>query len=311
MTVGASRQTGRRARVAGRWGPRGPLDASTGEPRPGYDAMIARIQTGRAEGEKIRRRVPSLRPPLSPAPRAGGRDRRHRGRPRRVYGGHDLYSADGRTHARGYGRIRLRRGAEKKSECSRLCCTCTAPLLSRHCLAVETLLGGGTVSAVAREWGRRGLRPPQYMIGPPLNRWKRNSVTSVLKNPRIAGWALKVEGERAELTACEVRGEWEPIVPDDQCAVVALLNDSTAPSWTSGGRGASSSRPATGSGCSGTRAVPVRQHRPGCDQTRPGSTSTAATRETRGRLVLPADVRLRDAEAIWRVINALAGEGRE
>ena len=51
------------------------------------------------------------------------------------------------------------------------------------------------------------------MIGPPpLNCWKRNSVTSVLKNPRIAGWSVyrgahKVEGERAELTAGEVRGE--------------------------------------------------------------------------------------------------------
>ena len=54
--------------------------------------------------------------------------------------------------------------------------------------AADALLGGSTVSAVTREWARRGLRPPQAPFGP-LTRdaWKRNSVTTILRNPALAG----------------------------------------------------------------------------------------------------------------------------
>ena len=54
--------------------------------------------------------------------------------------------------------------------------------------AADALLGGSTVSAVTREWAARGLRPPQAPFGP-LTRdaWKRNSVTTILRNPAIAG----------------------------------------------------------------------------------------------------------------------------
>ena len=54
--------------------------------------------------------------------------------------------------------------------------------------AADALLGGSTVSAVTREWARRGLRPPQAPFGP-LTRdaWKRNSVTTILRNPAWPG----------------------------------------------------------------------------------------------------------------------------
>jgi DNA invertase Pin-like site-specific DNA recombinase len=54
--------------------------------------------------------------------------------------------------------------------------------------AADALLGGSTVAAVAREWDRRGLRPPQAPFGPlPEHPWKRNSVTTILRNPATAG----------------------------------------------------------------------------------------------------------------------------
>src|SRR5690349_14217356 len=47
--------------------------------------------------------------------------------------------------------------------------------------AADCLLGGGTVSALAREWSARGLRPPQAPFGPlPEVPWKRNSVTVIM-----------------------------------------------------------------------------------------------------------------------------------
>ena len=94
--------------------------------------------------------------------------------------------------------------------------------------AASALLGGATVSAVMREWNRRGLRSPQAPFGPlPEHPWSRNSVTTVLRNPRIAALSLMParNGERHGEEAGP--GKWEPILPEEQWrAVNALLTAS-------------------------------------------------------------------------------------
>ena len=86
--------------------------------------------------------------------------------------------------------------------------------------AADCLLGGGTVSAVAREWSSRGLRPPQAPIGPlPEVPWKRNSVTAIMRNPAIAG----IRTYHGDVVA---KGNWAPILPRETWeAVRALLAD--------------------------------------------------------------------------------------
>ena len=92
--------------------------------------------------------------------------------------------------------------------------------------AAGALLGGASVSAVMREWNRRGLRSPQAPFGPlPEHPWSRNSVTTVLRNPRIAALSPMParDGERHGEIA-EKRGEWEQIISEEQWrAVNALL----------------------------------------------------------------------------------------
>jgi site-specific DNA recombinase len=86
--------------------------------------------------------------------------------------------------------------------------------------AADCLLGGGTVSAVAREWSARGLRPPQAPFGPLVrDSWKRNSVTVIMSNPAIAG----IRTYHGEVVA---EGDWAPVLPRETWeAVRALLAD--------------------------------------------------------------------------------------
>jgi site-specific DNA recombinase len=86
--------------------------------------------------------------------------------------------------------------------------------------AADCLLGGGTVSAVAREWSARGLRPPQAPTGPlPQVPWTRGSVTTIMRNPAIAGIRTYHGDEVA-------KGDWAPILPRETWeAVRALLAD--------------------------------------------------------------------------------------
>lgn len=80
--------------------------------------------------------------------------------------------------------------------------------------AADALLGGATVAAVTREWERRGLVTVQ--TGRPFT---RQSVTTILRNPRIAG--LAVYG--GEIMG---RGEQDEILPEHTWrAVDALLAD--------------------------------------------------------------------------------------
>jgi site-specific DNA recombinase len=81
--------------------------------------------------------------------------------------------------------------------------------------AADALLGGSTVSAVMREWARRGLQPPQNHGRP----WTRNSVGTIMRNPALAGI-------RTYLGETVAEGNWTPILPRETWeAVRALLDD--------------------------------------------------------------------------------------
>ncbi|HEY1002854.1 MAG TPA: recombinase family protein [Streptosporangiaceae bacterium] len=80
--------------------------------------------------------------------------------------------------------------------------------------AADALLGGGTVSAVMRDWNARGLRSAQGG-----REFSRNSVTTILRNPRIAG----LSAYRGEVVG---DGQWQQILSEETWrAVLALLGD--------------------------------------------------------------------------------------
>jgi DNA invertase Pin-like site-specific DNA recombinase len=103
--------------------------------------------------------------------------------------------------------------------------------------AADALLGGGTISAVMREWNRRGLNTAQGR-----KPFSRQSVTAILRNPRIAALAVLPQREdpddrpeldnpprkRKRLLPPEITGtgDWEAIITEEQWrAVTALLGD--------------------------------------------------------------------------------------
>lgn len=79
--------------------------------------------------------------------------------------------------------------------------------------ACGTLLAGGTITAVIRDWDARGVYPRQRPRGHPFGPvsftgWTRTSVREILGNPRNAGIAV--------YRGVEVgRGEWQPIVAEE------------------------------------------------------------------------------------------------
>lgn len=106
--------------------------------------------------------------------------------------------------------------------------------------AADALLGGSTVAAVAREWERRGLRPPQAPFGPlPQHPWSRNSVTTILRNPAVAGLRAYTRREpdpadgvtRRTWTIVTdeggdpVRGQWTAALDEQTWRAVAALLD--------------------------------------------------------------------------------------
>jgi DNA invertase Pin-like site-specific DNA recombinase len=86
--------------------------------------------------------------------------------------------------------------------------------------ACKALLGGGTLSGVMREWADAGLRPAQAPFGPlPEHPWTRQSIRTILLNPRIAGLSVY----RGEIVGT---GEWEPLVAEETWrAVRGILED--------------------------------------------------------------------------------------
>jgi DNA invertase Pin-like site-specific DNA recombinase len=109
--------------------------------------------------------------------------------------------------------------------------------------AADALLGGATISAVMREWQRRGLRPPQAPYGPlRKDAWSRSTVTTIMRNPRLAGLSALPRrpdpADRPELDTpprkhkrmlpAEITGpgNWTPVLPEPTWrAVAALLAD--------------------------------------------------------------------------------------
>ena len=103
--------------------------------------------------------------------------------------------------------------------------------------AADALLGGSTVSAVTREWNRRGLNTAQGR-----KPFSRQSVTAVLRNPRIAALAVLPQREdpadrpeldspprkRRRLLPPEIigAGQWDAIITEQQWrALASLLGD--------------------------------------------------------------------------------------
>jgi site-specific DNA recombinase len=107
--------------------------------------------------------------------------------------------------------------------------------------ACAAIVGGSTVSSVAREWERLGLRPPQAPFGPLREHpWSRVSVTTILRNPRIAGLNAMPrradpaddfeadERKRPRRLPVEItgRGQWTPLVSEETWrAAAAILAD--------------------------------------------------------------------------------------
>lgn len=81
--------------------------------------------------------------------------------------------------------------------------------------ACASLLGGGTISGVMREWSSAGLHPVQAKSG----KWNRTSVRTILMNPRIAGLSVY----RGDIVG---NGTWEPLVSEETWrAVHDILED--------------------------------------------------------------------------------------
>jgi site-specific DNA recombinase len=116
--------------------------------------------------------------------------------------------------------------------------------------AADALLGGSTVSAIAREWSARGLRPPQAPYGPlPHDAWKRNSVTTILRNPAVAGLRAYTRPERQDDGTTRVvrtivtdergepvRGQWDAALDEETWRAVAALLDAPGRKPTQGVR---------------------------------------------------------------------------
>lgn len=84
--------------------------------------------------------------------------------------------------------------------------------------ACASLLGGGTISGIRREWTSLGLTPPQHgQRGTTI--WNRTSIRMILLNPRIAG----LSAYHGQIVG---QGNWEPLVAEETWrAVRAILED--------------------------------------------------------------------------------------
>ena len=76
--------------------------------------------------------------------------------------------------------------------------------------AASYIISKGNLAGIGREWTRRGLRPAQR----PDGTWTRASVTTILTNPRVAGYVtrLSVADRKALAEAGQPRPLHAPIV---------------------------------------------------------------------------------------------------
>jgi site-specific DNA recombinase len=82
-----------------------------------------------------------------------------------------------------------------------------------------TVLGGGTLSGIMREWTSLGLAPPQQAQRGTAAGWNRTSIRTILLNPRIAG----LSAYHGQIVG---QGTWEPLVSEETWrAVRGILED--------------------------------------------------------------------------------------
>jgi DNA invertase Pin-like site-specific DNA recombinase len=107
------------------------------------------------------------------------------------------------------------------------------PAVAEACRAIA---GGSTVASIARGWDALGLQPPQGAA-----KWSRVSVTTILRNPRIAGLSVlprrddpdddyRADGrKRPRKLPAEIvdrRGNWQALVSEETWrACLAVLAD--------------------------------------------------------------------------------------
>jgi site-specific DNA recombinase len=211
------------------------LSATSGVRRPGFDEAMRLVEAGQADVvlcwavDRFVRRIAELESVIGRFQAAGCKLAA-------VSGDLDLSSDAGRTVARMLSVI-AQGEVERKSERQKLASSEAAAAGKRwtgcprpfgfgadHVThepaeaaairdAVAALLGGSTISAVAREWNARGLRSTQ--TGKALT---RSSVNTILRNPRLAGHSVY----RGEIVGT---GQWDAIVNLGQWEAVCRLLD--------------------------------------------------------------------------------------
>lgn len=222
------------------------VSAFSGKPRPGYDRALRMLDDGLADllvayaVDRLTRSVTDLEALISLCERT-------KTAVATVSGDLDLSTDQGRLVARILGSVargeverkatRQRDANEQKANRGEPRKGCPRPFgwkQDRIHLepdeaeaireAARAILGGGTLSALCREWSRLGLRPAQAPYGPlPEIPWARGSIRQIMLNPRLAGIATyrreAIEGTEAQ---------WEPILPTETFkAIKAVL---TSPS---------------------------------------------------------------------------------
>lgn len=233
LELGARRAAERGWKVVGRFHDKS-ISASSGEPRPGYDAMMDLIRSGGADAIVVRHYDRLYRQPMELEGLIDSTEGVHI---ESVYGGgYDLGTADGRTQARVIGAFargevekkaeRQRDGARRDAEAGKPRKGCPEPFgwlpdrVTMHPAeqaavadACGSLLAGGTISGIVRNWTARGVKPHQG------EQWTRSSVLAILRSARIAG----ISTYRGEEVG---PGSWEALVePETYRAVVRLLDD--------------------------------------------------------------------------------------
>ena len=225
--------------------------AYTGKARPGYEQLLAGIEAGRIDAvvvwhtDRLYRRMADLERYIAVC-------QPHDVPTYAVQAGHlDLSTPAGRMTARTLGSV-AQYESEQKAERQRRANLQRAQqgrhLASRRCFgyeggniqlradeaelireAYQSIIDGGTVAGIARQWNEAGWRTPQKQ-----NLWDGSTVSQLLRGPRNAGMGVYhgeiVTGEDGE----PVPVVWEPIVDRDLWDAAQLVLRDPSRSWPSG-----------------------------------------------------------------------------
>lgn len=226
------------------------ISASTGKPRPGYQRMLADIESGQVSAvvawdlDRLHRRPIELEGFMALADE-------HRLALATVSGDVDLSTPQGRLMARTKGSVaahdieqmkhRMRRAAKQKAERGLpqwkrafgyadgyVPDPVTAPLVKEMYAHV---LAGGSLSGLARElnargewaWGQKWVRPKddsgesvkEAEVVCVRQPWSASTLSLFLRNPRNAGLRAHNRKLVTDSDGQPVRGAWEPLVDED------------------------------------------------------------------------------------------------